>query len=260
MGEQEEASQESTELLQRMKEYKVKFTIKNPPPLNPPVLGLKDAKFGYPNQPLLFKKVDFGLDMASRVAIVGPNGVGKSSFLKMLTGKVDLLDGEVIRNPRLRVGFYNQHSADQLTLGESPVEYLQTNFNMDYQDARKLLGRFGLAGHAHTIKIKDLSGGQKSRVALADLASREPDMIILDEPTNNLDIESIDALADAINDFTGGVIIVSHDARLILETNCQLWIVEDQTIEEIDGDFDDYRKELLDALGEETVSKKGDRD
>jgi len=258
--EQEEASQENPELLQRMKEYKVKFTIKNPPPLNPPVLGLKDAKFGYPGQPLLFKKVDFGLDMASRVAIVGPNGVGKSSFLKMLTGKVDLLDGEVIRNPRLRIGFYNQHSADQLTLGESPVEYLQTNFNMEYQESRKLLGRFGLAGHAHTIKIKDLSGGQKSRVALADLASREPDMIILDEPTNNLDIESIDALADAINDFTGGVIIVSHDARLILETNCQLWIVEDQTIEEIDGDFDDYRKELLDALGEEVSNKKGDRD
>jgi len=258
--EQEESSQENPELLQRMKEYKVKFTIKNPPPLNPPVLGLKDAKFGYPGQPLLFKKVDFGLDMASRVAIVGPNGVGKSSFLKMLTAKVDLLDGEVIRNPRLRIGFYNQHSADQLTLGESPVEYLQTNFNMDYQESRKLLGRFGLAGHAHTIKIKDLSGGQKSRVALADLASREPDMIILDEPTNNLDIESIDALADAINDFTGGVIIVSHDARLILETNCQLWIVEDQTIEEIDGDFDDYRKELLDALGEEVSSKKGGKD
>merc|ERR550534_3216106 len=225
--EQEEAQTSQAELLQRMKEYKVKFTIKNPPPLNPPVLGLKDAKFGYPNQPLLFKKVDFGLDMSSRVAIVGPNGVGKSSFLKMLTHKVDLLDGEVIRNPRLRVGFYNQHSADQLTLGESPVEYLQRNFNMEYQDCRKLLGRFGLAGHAHTIKIKDLSGGQKSRVALADMASHEPDMIILDEPTNNLDIESIDALAEAVNEFTGGVIIVSHDARLILETHCQLWIVED---------------------------------
>merc|ERR1712168_1784346 len=138
------------------------------------------------------------------------------------------------------------------------VEYLQRNFNMEYQDCRKLLGRFGLAGHAHTIKIKDLSGGQKSRDALADMASREPDMIILDEPTNNLDIESIDALAEAVNEFTGGVIIVSHDARLILETHCQLWIVEDQTIEEIDGDFDDYRKELLDALGEE-VSKKGDK-
>jgi len=255
--EQEEAQTNQAELLQRMKEYKVKFTIKNPPPLNPPVLGLKDAKYGYPNQPLLFKRVDFGLDMSSRVAIVGPNGVGKSTFLKMLTGKVDILDGEVIRNPRLRIGFYNQHSADQLTLEESPVEYLQRNFNMEYQDCRKLLGRFGLAGHAHTIRIKDLSGGQKSRVALADMASREPDMIILDEPTNNLDIESIDALAEAINEFTGGVIIVSHDARLILETNCQLWIVEDQSIEEIDGDFEDYRKELLEALGETVSGKEG---
>jgi len=253
--EQEEASEQQTELLQRVKEYKVKFTLINPPPINPPVLGLKDAQFGYPNQPPLFKKVDFGVDMSSRVAIVGPNGVGKSTFLKMLTGKVDLMGGEVIRNPRLRIGFYNQHSADQLTLDESPVEYLQRNFNMEYQDCRKLLGRFGLAGHAHTIKIKDLSGGQKSRVALADLASRAPDMIILDEPTNNLDIESIDALADAINDFTGGVIIVSHDARLILETNCQLWVVEDQSIEEIDGDFEDYRKELLEALGEDVSAK-----
>ncbi|XP_057317696.1 ATP-binding cassette sub-family F member 1-like [Hydractinia symbiolongicarpus] len=252
--EQEETSTQQAELLQRPKEYKVKFTLKNPPPLNPPILGLKDAKFGYEGQPLLFTKVDFGLDMNSRVAIVGPNGVGKSTFLKMLIGKMTLLDGESIKNPRLRIGFYNQHSADQLTLEESPVEYLQRCFNMDYQNSRKLLGRFGLAGHAHTIKIKDLSGGQKSRVALADMASREPDIIILDEPTNNLDIESIDALADAINEFTGGVVIVSHDARLILETNCQLWVVEDKSIEEIDGDFEDYRKELLEALGESVAA------
>lgn len=253
--EQEESSQQQPELLQRIKEYKVKFTLKNPPPLNPPVLGLKDAKFGYVGQPLLFHKVDFGIDMSSRVAIVGPNGVGKSTFLKMLTQKISLLDGDAIKNPRLRIGFYNQHSADQLSLDESPVEYLQREFNMQYQDTRKLLGRFGLAGHAHTIKIKDLSGGQKSRVALADMASREPDIIILDEPTNNLDIESIDALAEAINQFTGGVIIVSHDARLILETNCQLWVIEDKSIEEIDGDFDDYRKEILESLGEDVQGK-----
>lgn len=252
--EQEEAAEQHAELLARPKEYKVKFTLKNPPPLNPPILGLKDAKFGYEGQPLLFKKIDFGLDMKSRVAIVGPNGVGKSTFLKMITGKIDLHDGECIRNPRLRIGFYNQHSADQLTLHETPVEYLQRNFNLDYQDSRKLLGRFGLGGHAHTIKIKDLSGGQKSRVALADMASREPDIIILDEPTNNLDIESIDALGDAINEFTGGVVIVSHDARLILETNCQLWVVEDKTLEEIDGDFDDYRREILESLGESVAA------
>jgi len=254
--EQEEMAQEHQQLLQRPKEYKVKFTIKSPPPLNPPILGLKDASFGYPNQPKLFNKIDFGIDMKSRIAIVGPNGVGKSTFLKMLTGQVDLQTGELIKNPRLRIGFYNQHSADQLTLDESPVEYLQREFNLGYQDARKLLGRFGLAGHAHTINIRDLSGGQKSRVALADLASREPDLIILDEPTNNLDIESIDALADAINDFSGGVMFVTHDARLILETNCQLWVVEDRTIEEIDGDFDDYRREILEALGETVEGRK----
>jgi len=136
----------------------------------------------------------------------------------------------------------------------SLLEYLQDQFNLDYQDARKNLGRYGLAGHAHTIKIKDLSGGQKARVVFADLSLREPDILILDEPTNNLDLESIDALAESINDFTGGVVIVSHDSRLITETNCQLWIVEDQSIEQIDGDFMDYKQEVLESLGEEMIA------
>jgi ATP-binding cassette subfamily F protein 1 len=101
--------------------------------------------------------------------------------------------------------------------------------------------------------MKDLSGGQKARVALLDLIARAPDVLILDEPTNNLDIESIDALADAINDFKGGVIIVSHDEQLIRETNCQLWVIENKQINEINGDFDDYRKELLDSLDEAMI-------
>ena len=96
----------------------------------------------------------------------------------------------------------------------------------------------------------DLSGGQKARVAMAELCLNAPDVLILDEPTNNLDIESIDALAEAINEYKGGVIIVSHDERLIRETDCQLWVIEDQTINEIEGGFDDYRRELLDSLGE----------
>lgn len=102
--------------------------------------------------------------------------------------------------------------------------------------------------------MKDLSGGQKARVALAELTLSAPDVVILDEPTNNLDIESIDALAEALNDYQGGVIIVSHDERLIRDTNCQLCVIEDQSIEEIDGGFDDYRKEVLDELGEEILN------
>ncbi|XP_025114348.1 ATP-binding cassette sub-family F member 1-like [Pomacea canaliculata] len=242
------------ELLVKPRDYIVKFTFPNPAPLNPPILGLHNLVFAYPGQKQIFRNLDFGIDMNSRVAIVGPNGVGKSTLLKLLTGDLQPTEGERRINHRLRVGKYDQHSADQLNLDESPVEYLQRLFNMQYQDSRKMLGRFGLASHAHTIQNRDLSGGQRARVALAELSCRAPDVLILDEPTNNLDIESIDALAEAIQEFTGGVIIVSHDERLIRDTNCQLWVVENKTINEVDGDFDDYRRELLESLGE-TLAK-----
>ncbi|EEZ98814.1 ATP-binding cassette sub-family F member 1 [Tribolium castaneum] len=239
-----------TELLQKPKEYFVKFSFPEPPPLQPPILGLHNVTFAYSGQKPLFRNTDFGIDMSSRVAIVGPNGVGKSTFLKLLTGDLDPQQGEVRKNHRLRIGRFDQHSGEHLTAEETPAEYLMRLFDLPYEKSRKQLGTFGLASHAHTIKMKDLSGGQKARVALAELCLNAPDVLILDEPTNNLDIESIDALAEAINDFSGGVIIVSHDERLIRETDCALYVIEDQTINELDGDFDDYRKELLESLGE----------
>ncbi|CAL7947933.1 unnamed protein product [Xylocopa violacea] len=218
------------ELLQKPREYVVKFSFPDPPPLQPPILGLHN--------------------LSSRIAIVGPNGVGKSTFLKLLTGDLQPLKGELIRNHRLRIGKFDQHSGEHLTAEETPAEYLMRLFDLPYEKARKQLGTFGLSSHAHTIKMKDLSGGQKARVALAELCLNAPDVVILDEPTNNLDIESIDALADAINEYKGGVIIVSHDERLIRDTECCLYVIENQQINEIDGDFDDYRKELLESLGE----------
>uniref|UniRef100_A0A3B5L7R2 ATP-binding cassette sub-family F member 1 n=1 Tax=Xiphophorus couchianus TaxID=32473 RepID=A0A3B5L7R2_9TELE len=246
-GPQEEESLEAPELLKRPKEYTVKFTFPNPPPLSPPILGLH-VDFGYEGQKPLFKNVDFGIDMDSR-CIVGPNGVGKSTLLLLLTGKLN--PGEMRKNHRLKVGFFNQQYADQLNMEETATEYLMRNFNLPYQDSRKCLGRFGLESHAHTIQISKLSG-QKARVVFSELACRQPDVLILDEPTNNLDIESIDALSEAINEYKG-VIIVSHDARLITETQCQLWVVEDCTVNQIEGDFDDYKREVLEALGETMV-------
>lgn len=254
-GGQEEESQEATELLKRPREYTVKFTFPDPPPLSPPILGLHSVDFGYEGQKPLFKNVDFGIDMDSRICIVGPNGVGKSTLLLLLTGKLNPTKGEMRKNHRLKVGFFNQQYADQLNMEETATEYLMRNFNLPYQDGRKCLGRFGLESHAHTIQISKLSGGQKARVVFAELACRQPDVLILDEPTNNLDIESIDALSEAINEYKGAVIIVSHDARLITETQCQLWVVEDCTINQIDGDFDDYKREVLEALGETMVNK-----
>lgn len=252
---QEDEDAAPTELLQRPKDYMVKFEFPDPPPLQPPILGAHNVTFGYPQQPVLFKKLEFGIDLSSRVAIVGPNGVGKSTFLKLLMKIIEPTTGEVRKNHRLRIGKFDQHSSDQLSMDESPVEYLQRAYDLPYQESRKRLGMFGLPSHAHTIKIKDLSGGQKSRCALVDMAAAKPDVIILDEPTNNLDIESIDALADAINEYKGAVIIVSHDERLIRETNCSLYVVEEQSINEIDGGFDDYRRELLESMGEEVQKK-----
>ncbi|XP_014875393.1 ATP-binding cassette sub-family F member 1 isoform X6 [Poecilia latipinna] len=202
-GPQEEESLEAPELLKRPKEYTVKFTFPNPPPLSPPILGLHSVDFGYEGQKPLFKNVDFGIDMDSRICIVGPNGVGKSTLLLLLTGKLNPIKGEMRKNHRLKVGFFNQQYADQLNMEETATEYLMRNFNLPYQDSRKCLGRFGLESHAHTIQISKLSGGQKARVVFSELACRQPDVLILDEPTNNLDIESIDALSEAINEYKG---------------------------------------------------------
>lgn len=251
----QESSETTEELISRPKEYQVKFNFPDPPTLSPPILGLYNVDFGYDNQPPLFKEVEFGIDMESRIAIVGPNGVGKSTLLKLLCGYIDPVRGEMRKNHRLRIAYYSQHSADVLDVEKSATQYLRDKFNLDYQLARKRLGSVGLVSHAHEIPIRDLSGGQKARVALAELISVAPDILILDEPTNNLDLESIDALGDAINAFKGGVIIVSHDARLITETDCQLWVVEEQTINQIEGDFDDYKQEILEQLGEEVTKK-----
>uniref|UniRef100_A0A3P8WV50 ATP-binding cassette, sub-family F (GCN20), member 1 n=1 Tax=Cynoglossus semilaevis TaxID=244447 RepID=A0A3P8WV50_CYNSE len=247
-GGQEEESQEATELLKRPKEYTVKFTFPNPPPLSPPILGLHSVDFSYDNKKILFRNVDFGIDMDSRVCIVGPNGVGKSTLLLLITGKLHPTKGEMRKNHRLKVGFFNQQYADQLNMDEAATEYLMRNFNLPYQDSRKCLGRFGLESHAHTIQISKLSGGQKARVVFAELSCRQPDVLILDEPTNNLDIESIDALAEAINEYKGG----KESDRC---TQCQLWVVEDRSINQIEGDFDDYKREVLEALGETMINK-----
>jgi len=237
------------ELLRRIKEYQVKFNFPQPSKLPGTVMGLHDVTFGYNGQ-VLFKNVNFGVGMDSRIAVVGPNGVGKSTMLKLLYGKIQPQEGEVRLHRQIRVGWFDQHSNEALNGEQSPIEYLVAKFSIDPQTARKNPGMVGLPGLSHTVKIKDLSGGQKSRVALAELSLGAPDMLILDEPTNNLDIESIHALAEGIESYEGGVLMVTHDERLIRATECQLWVVESQDIIEIDGDFDTYRDEILEALQE----------
>ncbi|KDO21371.1 hypothetical protein SPRG_13684 [Saprolegnia parasitica CBS 223.65] len=243
-------------LLERPREYTVKFSFKEITQLSPPILEVREVSWKYGNAPYLFKNVDFGIDTDSRVCIVGPNGVGKSTLLKIITGDLNPEEGEVRRNGRLRMGVYNQHFVDKLPMGETPVEYLRRLFqDITYQDARNLLGKVGLEGHAHEIKNRLLSGGQKARVVLAELILLNPHVLVLDEPTNNLDIESIDALCEALNHYDGGVVVVTHDARLIEAIRCTLWVVDDMDCVAYPGTFHEYKNSIL-----EDIMKKAEKE
>jgi len=170
-------------------------------------------------------------------------------LLKLLTGEINPVTGEVKRNPRLRMGIYNQHFVDRLPMNKTPIEHLRDRYqDEDYQSVRNRLGKYGLEGHAHDVTMRDLSGGQKARVVFVDLSLQGPHILLLDEPTNNLDIETIDALITAVNEFNGGIVCVTHDQRLIDECNCELWVVENQDAIKWSAGFDDYKDNILTKL------------
>jgi ATP-binding cassette subfamily F protein 1 len=177
-----------------------------------------------------------------------------------------------------RMGIYNQHFVDKLPMEKTPIEFLCDRFeDEDYQSVRNRLGKYGLEGHAHEVNMRDLSGGQKARVTFVELSLSRPHVLLFgksttipptqqcinqkcsphsfsnlsDEPTNNLDVESIDALLDAINAFNGGVVVVTHDQRLIEECDCALWVVEKKGVTEWKAGFDDYKENILNELERE---------
>jgi len=244
-----------TELIKRPREYTVKLEFSDVSELSRPVIEVNKVNFRYgPKHPVIFEEVDFGIDMDSRICIVGPNGAGKSTLLKILTGEIQPTIGDCRRNPRLRMGIYNQHFVDRLPMGKTAVEHLKDRFSEeDYQSIRNRLGRYGLEGHAHEVVMRDLSGGQKARVVFVELSLQRPHILLLDEPTNNLDIETIDALVDAVNEFNGGIVVVTHDARLIEECDCNLWVVEKQGVTKWEAGFNDYKESILRELEEQAA-------
>lgn len=240
---------------QKWRDYTVEFHFPEPTELTPPLLQLIEVSFSYPNrEDFRLSNVDVGIDMGTRVAIVGPNGAGKSTLLNLLAGDLDPSEGEVRRSQKLRIGRYSQHFVDLLTMEETPVQYLlrlhPDQEGLSKQEAvRAKLGKFGLPSHNHLTPIAKLSGGQKARVVFTSISMSKPHILLLDEPTNHLDMQSIDALADALDEFTGGVVLVSHDSRLISrvcddEERSEIWVVENGTVEAFPGSFEEYKEEL----------------
>ncbi|KAA8544116.1 hypothetical protein F0562_022128 [Nyssa sinensis] len=218
--------------------------------LPPPVLQFVEVTFGYTPDNLIYKNIDFGVDLDSRVALVGPNGAGKSTLLKLMTGELVPLDGMVRRHNHLKIAQYHQHLAEKLDLEMSALHYMIKEYPGNEEERmRGAIGKFGLTGKAQVMPMKNLSDGQKSRVIFAWLAYRQPHMLLLDEPTNHLDIETIDSLADALNEWDGGLVLVSHDFRLINQVAHEIWVCENQTVTRWGGDIMEFKEHLRSKAG-----------
>lgn len=241
---------EADGLIQPVVEDKVfSFSFTEVERLPPPVLSFDDISFAYDGVPEhnLYEDLSFGVDMDSRIALVGPNGVGKSTLLKLMTGELQSQKGRVSRHTHIKLGVYSQHSADQLDLTKSPLEFVRDKYpeiSQDFQYWRGQLGRFGLTGEQQTSQMATLSEGQRSRVVFALLALEKPNILLLDEPTNGLDIPTIDSLAEAINKFNGGVVVVSHDFRLLDKIAKDIFVVENKTATRWDASIAEYKKKL----------------
>ena len=226
-------------------EASVTFHFPEPEELPPPLINIDRADIGYDGVPVL-RNVNLRLDADDRIALLGANGNGKSTLIRLFAGRMTPLAGEATRSRKLRVGYFAQHQAEELDLAETPIRALAQHMPEARETiVRSHLGRFGLGQQRAETKIGDLSGGEKARLLFALMTVDKPHILLLDEPTNHLDIDSRQALIQALAEFSGAVVIVSHDPHIVELTADRLLLVADGAVKPFDGDMDDYRALLL---------------
>jgi ATP-binding cassette subfamily F protein 1 len=231
----------------KQKPYKILIEFPNVGLIDGNIIECNNITFGYSTSKILFNNISLGIDMKSRITFVGKNGIGKSTLMNLLLGKLEPLHGNIRRDSRLKIEYYSQHAIQELPLNLTPLEYIGTiDNNVDKYYIRKLLGKMGLNGDLQQRQINSLSGGQKVRVSLVAIQIRNPHLIILDEPTNHLDIETIQALIKGINEYNGGILMITHDIRLITDTNCTLYQITHNGINETT--YEKYEDEILNNL------------
>ncbi|VDC30125.1 ABC-F family ATP-binding cassette domain-containing protein [Pseudogemmobacter humi] len=224
---------------------KTVFTFPEPEELSPPILTLDGASVGYGGPPVL-RRLALRIDQDDRIALLGRNGEGKSTLSKLLAGKLRESEGRVTRSSKLRIGYFAQHQVDELVVSDTPLQHVQRLRPEEHQSKlRARLAGFGLGADQAETAVGRLSGGQKARLSLLLATIDAPHLLILDEPTNHLDIQSREALVEALTEYSGAVILVSHDMHLLSLVADRLWLVRGGQVAPFTGDLEDYRRLLM---------------
>ncbi len=251
-------------------EERVSFNFPSPEILASPIETLDEVSVGYPDGPLVLRNLDLRIDMEDRIALLGQNGNGKSTFIRLISQRLEPREGQLKKTPKLRVGYFSQDQEESLDFEGTPFDHMNRALGPGAGEAkvRAQLGRFGFSRDRANLKVGVMSGGEKTRLLLALATRTAPHMLLLDEPTNHLDMDARASLVDAINDFEGAVVLVSHDTHLVKMVADTLWVVQGGTVQPFDGDIDEYQTKLLKERGArpakaekpaDTASKKDQR-
>ncbi|TDR39159.1 ATP-binding cassette subfamily F protein 3 [Tahibacter aquaticus] len=221
-------------------ERQIRINFDAPLKLPHSLLRLNDTDAGYA-QTCILHNVGFGLEAGDRIGLLGPNGAGKSTLVKTLVGELALLQGDRMAHKDMQLGYFAQHTVESLHEGQSPIDHLKDIApGVATQEFRDFLARWNFSGNRAFEVIDNFSGGERARLALALIAWRRPNVLLLDEPTNHLDLEMREALAEALSDFDGAIVLVSHDRHLTGLVCDTFWRVADGKVEAFDGDLDEY--------------------
>lgn len=242
-------------------ERAVQFTFPNPEKMRPPMITIDHADIGYTDgKPVLFN-VNATIDPEDRIALLGANGNGKSTLMKLIAGKLGALKGDVTRAGKMRIGYFSQHQTEELDVNSTPYHEmfkLMHAKNPDVKEpvVRAKLGAFKFSRDLADNRIADLSGGEKARLLFAFMSFDAPHLLLLDEPTNHLDVDAREALVHALNAYEGAIVIVSHDPNMVERVADQLWVIKDGACTNFDGDLDDYRAFTVESRRAERKKEK----
>ncbi len=222
------------------------FDFPNPDALRPPLISVESASVGYHTGKPVLARLNLRMDPDDRIALLGRNGNGKTTLARLLSARLPAMEGSFTASSKLKVGYFAQHQVEELDTEETPIQCMARQMpGAKPAQVRGQLGRFGFSGDKAEVKVGSLSGGERARLALALITREAPHLIILDEPTNHLDVDARESLVQALNEYTGAVVVVSHDRHLLELTADRLVLVADGTAKEFAGSLDDYRDVVL---------------